>query len=214
MVGHSFCLQFSHNAYTVCIIISGVNESRPSWYSQTQTHTFIVKHGPRPRPFGKQPMPDSFDFHIIKDDSKTSIEKTTPDIVPTAASLTNPLSISWAIKAPVIALNKPIWDKIWNHKLQENDFMLETRKILPFLFYKIDLHKKTKLQMVWVSSYPAQTHLIETIRVRYMRTGPRAILAMAPSEVIMTLQDVDVLWGLPEEGPPVTGPNWSTMKQQ
>lgn len=30
-------------------ITRGVNGFRPSWYSQTQTYTLIVKHGPRPR---------------------------------------------------------------------------------------------------------------------------------------------------------------------
>lgn len=51
-------------------------------------------------------MPDSSDCQRSKDDSKTSIEKTAPDIAPTAAPRTNPLSVSCPIKAPVIAPNK------------------------------------------------------------------------------------------------------------
>lgn len=51
-------------------------------------------------------MPDSSDCQRTREDSKTSMEKTAPDIAPTAAPLTKPLSVSWPIKAPVIAPNK------------------------------------------------------------------------------------------------------------
>nr|GLL38547.1 probable protein phosphatase 2C 60 isoform X2 [Ipomoea trifida] len=54
----------------------------------------------------RHPIPDSSDCHKIKDDSKTSSEKTAPEIAPTAAPLINPLSVSWPIKAPVNAPNK------------------------------------------------------------------------------------------------------------
>ncbi|KAJ0556777.1 hypothetical protein HanIR_Chr07g0317691 [Helianthus annuus] len=39
-------------------------------------------------------IPDSSDCHKRREDSKTSIEKTAPEIAPTAAPLTNPLSVS------------------------------------------------------------------------------------------------------------------------
>lgn len=51
------------------------------------------------------PTPDSSECHSIRDDSKTSREKTAPEMAPTAAPLMNPLSVSWPIKAPVIAPN-------------------------------------------------------------------------------------------------------------
>lgn len=56
--------------------------------------------------YKRQPSPDSSECHRTRDDSKTSIEKTAPDMAPTAAPRTNPLSVSWPIRAPVMAPNK------------------------------------------------------------------------------------------------------------
>jgi len=52
------------------------------------------------------PIPDSSDFQRTSEDSNTSMEKTAPDMAPTAAPRMKPLSVSWPIKAPVIAPNK------------------------------------------------------------------------------------------------------------
>lgn len=64
--------------------------------------------------YRRQPIPDSSDFHKTSEDSKTSMEKTAPEMAPTAAPLTNPLSVSWPIKAPVIAPNKVPTAKIYH----------------------------------------------------------------------------------------------------
>ena len=63
------------------------------------------------------PIPDSSDFQRTREDSKTSMEKTAPDMAPIAAPRMKPLSVSWPIKAPVIAPNKVPTANITNNPL-------------------------------------------------------------------------------------------------
>lgn len=56
--------------------------------------------------YKRHPIPDSSDCQRTREDSKTSMEKTAPEMAPTAAPRTNPLSVSCPIKAPVMAPNK------------------------------------------------------------------------------------------------------------
>jgi hypothetical protein len=56
--------------------------------------------------YKRHPIPELSECQRPIEHSKTSTEKTAPDIAPTAAPRMKPLSVFWPIKAPLIVHNK------------------------------------------------------------------------------------------------------------
>lgn len=64
---------------------------------------------------------DSLERQRTRDDSKTSIEKTAPEMAPIPAPRKNPLSVAWPTNAPVMAPRRQPTENTYKMNITTNN---------------------------------------------------------------------------------------------